>query len=142
MPKYSFYKDGDNYVLVTNQSPAGFKGMLYATWRGSVSNLTEVVSPVQELSVLEQVDSDDVPDAWFNAFAKRTKLFKKRVKEAPRPAPCSVSRSVPVVVDVQFPPLPTMFQPQPVTFKALVNCVLMFLAAVILLILIIGVTSC
>jgi len=138
MPKYSFYKDGDNYILVTNQSPAGFKGVLYATWRGSISNLTEVVSPVQELSVLEQVDSDDVPDAWFNAFAKRTKLFKKRVKEAPRPA----ARPAPVVVDVQFPPLPVMFQPQPVTFKALVNCVLMFLTAVILLILIIGVTSC
>jgi len=139
MPRFSFYLDGENYALVTGESPKGFSGILFAAWRGTKVSLEETIVTIPELSSMKQVQAADVPDDWYNVFANRTKLFKVR-KPKPKPEPKPTPKPIkyrPARIKV-IVPKQSMFSPHPVTVRALLNCFWMFVAAAIVMLLLAG----
>jgi len=140
MPRFSFYQNDNGYALVTGECPKGFKGILYAAWQGSLDRLEETLIPINELCKWQQVKDTEVPDEWFNAFARKAQLFKERKPEPePKPGP-KPTATRPVEITVKLPKV-SIFQSNPVTWRELVHCVLMLAAAAALMALILGVTS-
>jgi hypothetical protein len=67
--KTTFYKDGDNFLMATGESPKGFEKVLFVVWEGSIDNLKEGVRTTEQLKKLEKVHVDEI-DCWADAFAK------------------------------------------------------------------------
>lgn len=88
------YKNGDGYILATDESPKDFKGYLFIVWEGSVDKIVEGVRTKDELQQLEK--ANEVPDEWIDAFAKATGLCLDHLRgcdPAPEPAESSPRRS-------------------------------------------------
>ncbi len=66
--KRTFYKDGDKYIMATDECPKGFKGVLFVVWEGEIDSLKEGVRTPDQLKKLERVD--EVDREWLNAFAQ------------------------------------------------------------------------
>jgi hypothetical protein len=96
-----FYKIDDSYILLTGESPRGFRGVLYAAWHGhAIDSFDETVLSVAQLAAMTPVEIADVPDEWYNAFSNVSGLFaaRKPVAEpepAPEPEPEPVAESEP-----------------------------------------------
>jgi len=67
--KQKFYREGDGYLMVTGESPKGFKGILFVVWEGDIDDLKEGVRTLDQLKDLEEVD--DIDWEWYQAFAQR-----------------------------------------------------------------------
>lgn len=79
--KQQLYKNGDNYIGLTGESPKEFKGYLFACWRGEPGELYEDLITLDALRDWEPVDESNVPSEWIVAFRKVGFKFKKDVRE-------------------------------------------------------------
>lgn len=66
----TYYKTGDGYVGITNQSPKGLKGLVFVG-KGSekgIESISEQCYAINQLEKLEKIEARDVPDDWFAAI--------------------------------------------------------------------------
>jgi len=87
--KYVYFRCENGYVGITDESPAGMKGFVFAG-RGprpgkGIESVCEQGYARNQLDKLEKVKSDDVPNEWFAAIGLEKRL--------PKPKPISVPES-------------------------------------------------
>lgn len=91
--KTTFYKDGDNFLMATGESPKGFEKALFVVWEGEIDNLKEGIRTTEQLQKLEK--TNDIPDIWLDAFVAASGLvIQKAVK--PKAAPSPSRRDAPL----------------------------------------------
>jgi len=83
--KVAYFRYKGGYLGVTDQSPAGMKGVIFVG-RGplegkGIESVCEQAYPRNCLERMERVDAAEVPDDWFAAVA----LEKRPSKPAPNP---------------------------------------------------------
>jgi hypothetical protein len=67
----TYFKNGNCYLVVTDESPEAFKGVLFIGKGGtSPESVTEQLYARNQLQRFERVDRDDVPDEWLIAFGE------------------------------------------------------------------------
>jgi len=66
----TYYRTGDGYIAITNQSPAGFDGLVFVGRGGPLDNIQEQLFPVGLLTA--PLDVNDVPPEWVRALGYHT----------------------------------------------------------------------
>jgi len=80
----TYYKTPEGYVGLTNDSPRGFKGIIFVgkgPKGGGPETVCEQAYPTTQMKDWEEMDALAVPDDWFEAIG-----YEERVKPvAPQP---------------------------------------------------------
>lgn len=82
--KIAYFKTDTGYIAVTDESPKGFKDVLYVGKGGSINKIEEQVFEISQLRKLTKVNLKDVPDAWLLALGYD---HPPMPKPEPKPAP-------------------------------------------------------
>jgi hypothetical protein len=89
--KRAFYKEGNNFLMVTGECPKGFEKLLFVTWEGEIDSLKEGVKTQDQLKQLEKIDA--IPDEWLDAFVEASGFDADTIqKVTKRKARASASR--------------------------------------------------
>ena len=96
--KYAYFRCENGYVGITDESPAGMKGFVFAG-RGprpgkGIESVCEQGYARSQLDKLERVQGDDVPDDWFTAIG-----YERR----PKPIPESIPKPNIVPITIELP---------------------------------------
>lgn len=65
-----YYQTDDGYIAVTDESPAGFEGLIFVGRGGPLDNIQEQLFPVDQLT--GPVNVNDVPPEWVRALGYHT----------------------------------------------------------------------
>lgn len=81
--QFAYFRDGNGFLGVTNESPMGMQGTVFAG-RGpqpgqGIESVREQAYAKNQLDKMDRVEADDVPDDWFAAIG-----YEKRI---PKPEP-------------------------------------------------------
>jgi len=66
----SYYRHGGGYIVATDQSPAGFEGLVFVGRGGPLDNIQEQLFAVGVLT--DPVNVNDVPAEWVTALGYHT----------------------------------------------------------------------
>lgn len=61
-----YFRTTDGYIAVTDQSPAGFEGLVFVGRGGPIDNIQEQLFPADQLT--DPVDVADVDPSWVQAL--------------------------------------------------------------------------
>ena len=95
MRKFTYFRCEDGFVGVTDESPKGMGGMVFAG-RGplpgqGLDSVREQAYGINQLYKMEKIRADDVPDDWFAMIG-----YERRVK----PEPIPEQNVVPITIEL------------------------------------------
>lgn len=64
----TYYRTELGYIAVTDESPKGFKDVLFIGRGGPLDDIEETAFEVHQLRKLKPVDRCDVPEVWLEAL--------------------------------------------------------------------------
>jgi hypothetical protein len=97
--KVAYFQTGMGYVAVTDESPKGFKDVLYVGKGGPLDKIEEQVFEATQIRRLTKVALKDVPDAWLLALG-----YDYPPMPAPEPKPSPEPALEPVEESPLFDP--------------------------------------
>jgi len=74
-PTFVLFQEGSRYILVSDESPNGFKGSLFVAWEGETpDNLTETIKTTNQIQALQRIELTSISAEWQAAFTKKAGL--------------------------------------------------------------------